>query len=41
VLEEHKLTFLLPLLHLRAEIWRQLQAEPAPAVNTYLRIQAH
>jgi hypothetical protein len=28
VLEERKLTFLLPLLHIRAEIWRQLEAEP-------------
>jgi hypothetical protein len=36
VLEEHKLTFLLPLLHLRAEIWRQLQAEPAPALLPWL-----
>ena len=36
MLEEHKLTFLLPLLHLRAEIWRQLQAEPAPALLPWL-----
>jgi translation initiation factor 4G len=31
VLEEHKLTFLLPLLHIRAEIWRQLETHhPTP-----------
>lgn len=28
VLDERKLTFLLPLLHIKAEIWRQLEAEP-------------
>ena len=30
MLEERKLTFLLPLLHIRAEIWRQLETEPTP-----------
>jgi len=39
VLEEHKLTFLLPLLHIRAEIWRQLTeggAEPAGSLLAWL-----
>jgi hypothetical protein len=30
VLEEAQLTFLLPLLHIRAEIWRQLETHPSP-----------